>query len=177
MQQYNDSLSFCFTHRLMTCSTFIREASSCSILEQIQRPMARHCAENQKPFSIRPKWDTTIKPLQSRLIEPCRRGGRKNVRVKVCGKQEENKILQKYMMKAHCNSQTLRQHVQGLHRSAPGTCFLWIPMCSFYGIRDCAYEDAGSVSSPGLFHYVCLFCLIPMCFFLFYFIITQKSAF
>ena len=36
-----------------------------------------------------PKWDVSIKPLPSRLRDPCRRGGRKTVRVRGGGELTE----------------------------------------------------------------------------------------
>ena len=71
------------------------------------------------------------------------------------------------------NSQRLRQHTQGLHGSAP------VPLHIHYGFQFSVFmgflnvQLSGSLSllpSLGLFSF-CLFCLIPMCKFLFYLII------
>jgi len=41
------AIVFCSTHRSVPCSAIIREASSCSTWEPIQRPTARHYAESE----------------------------------------------------------------------------------------------------------------------------------
>ena len=40
-------MKFCYTHRSVPYSAIIRETSSCSRWEQIQRPIARHYAESE----------------------------------------------------------------------------------------------------------------------------------
>jgi hypothetical protein len=52
------------------------------------------------------------------LRAPARRGGRKSVKAKGDGGHQENKALYINSINAHLNSQRLRQHAQGLHRSA-----------------------------------------------------------
>ena len=81
------------------------------------------------------KQDVSIKSLPSVLREPCRRGGKK-----WCMSQEgwtDTKNTWPYIsrIKTHMNSQSLRQHAEGLHGTTTGPwhiytislVFLWDP--------------------------------------------------
>lgn len=69
---------FCYTHRSVSCSTIIKEASSCSRGEQTQR-----LDDMQKTTDLgtaSPKWDVSIKSLPSELGESRRTGSGNMVR-------------------------------------------------------------------------------------------------
>lgn len=71
--------SWC-THRSVSCSATTREVSSCSRWEQIQRPTARHNAENERSWTLGPKWEMSTKSFPSGFRIPLGGGGRKDVR-------------------------------------------------------------------------------------------------
>ena len=80
---------FCYTHRSVNMdSDVIREASSCSRSEQIQRPTARHYAKRDLG-TFNSKWDVSSKSLAGG------RGGRKSgIASRGDGGHQENTGLQ-----------------------------------------------------------------------------------
>lgn len=104
----NDILPYsyaAYTHRSVSCSAIIREASFCSRWEQILPDIMQRLRDLGTP---RPKWDVSIKSLPSALREPHGWGGRKSVRTRGDRGQRENKVV-----KTQC-TQRLKQHTQGL---------------------------------------------------------------
>jgi hypothetical protein len=70
----------------------IREASSYSRWEWIQKHTARHYSESMS-WNPQPSMGYTLTPLLSELKEPHRRGGRKKVRARGHRGHQRNKVL------------------------------------------------------------------------------------
>lgn len=83
-------MTFCDTHRSVSCSAMIRETSSCRCWEQNQRLIVqRHRAERDLgPLS--PKWDVSIKSFPSGFGDLCGRGSREIVRARGLMKDTTN---------------------------------------------------------------------------------------
>ena len=71
-------IAFSYTHRSLSCSTIIREASSCSRWELMHRPIMGQCEENKRLLS--PKREVFIKFLPSGLRELYRKVDEKVMR-------------------------------------------------------------------------------------------------
>ena len=86
-------VSFCSTHRSVPCSAIIREASSCSSWEQIQRATARQCAESEELRIPTPKWDVSVRSLPSGIRDIWGTGGGKSLGAHGNEGHQENKAL------------------------------------------------------------------------------------
>lgn len=62
-------MTFCYTYRSVSCSAIIREASSCSRWEQIQRSTTGLCSESERPWNTQSKWIVSIKFFPSVFME------------------------------------------------------------------------------------------------------------
>lgn len=77
-------MTFCWTLRLLPCSTIIREAFFCCRRKLIYRPTTGQCAK--KDFeAISSKWNVFNKPLPSGLRDLCGRGSKNVVRARGYG--------------------------------------------------------------------------------------------
>lgn len=78
----------------MTCSAIIREVSSCSIWEKIQRFTPRLYVENERPWDISHRQDVSIKSLPSGFREPQRIVSMNSIRARGDeGQQEKQDLL------------------------------------------------------------------------------------
>jgi hypothetical protein len=71
----------------VSCSAIIRDASSCSILEQTQRPTARHYTERENthfPRILDPEWNVFTKYSFGSL-------SKKSIRIRGGGEKEKKK--------------------------------------------------------------------------------------
>jgi hypothetical protein len=79
--------------------------------------------------TLSPKWGVSNKFFLSELRLPCRREGRKDIRVRGDGGHQEDKALCVRRSKTHISSPRLKKHAQDLHRSTPG------PLGLHYGFQ------------------------------------------
>jgi hypothetical protein len=117
-------MAFCYTHTSVRCPASTREASSYSRCEQTQSITARHfektlelSAQNGCLYQIAPL-RVQGTPQNSRWKEYKSQRDCRTPRKSTCP-------LNQHALSSQ-NPQTLSQHVQVLHRSAPG------PLCTYY---------------------------------------------
>lgn len=105
---------FCYTHRLVSCPVVIREASSGSRQEHMQRPTPRHCVKRKCKLQV------SIGSLSPRAQKSPWKRGRKDRR-----NQWKWRILGEHgplnhLSKVNKGSQRLKGQLQSLHGSVLG---------------------------------------------------------
>lgn len=128
--------------------------------------------------TLSPKGDIVTKSFASGFGEPWRRRGRKSVRAEGMGAPRKQYPLNQWEQ-AHMSSQRPRQHIQGLHRSAPSSLYI---QCDF-PFRVFRVPLSGSLSlvpslgffSFSFYFFFCPIMLLIFCFIFLYFIIIIPS--
>ena len=96
-------------------------------------PHGQNDAGRKRDLEHPARIDVYIKPFPSALEKPQGRRGRKNIR-DISHGGHQNKAFSTNMRKDHKNSQRIKQHPQGLHRSTPGSLLIYYDMNFLFSI-------------------------------------------
>ena len=86
-------MTFCYTHRSVPCSALIEKFPPVADGSSYKEPQLDIMKRQRDLRTFSHKWDVSIKFLLSELREPGGRGSRKDVRARMGGGHQENKVL------------------------------------------------------------------------------------